>query len=641
MASSEVIEQVRTQADIVDIIGEFVELKRRGRNFIGLCPFHTEKTPSFTVSQDKQLYKCFGCGKSGNVFSFVMDFNGMSFPESLEFVAKKINYELPHEKSRQSQEGQSHRENALKALQAASQFYTKLLSKPEGAAAWSYFNKRGFLSETVQKFALGYSPDSWDAATLELRRLGVTDEALSEAGLVIQREGSGFYDRFRGRAMFAIRDFLGRIVGFGARQMKDLPDQPKYINSPQTIVYDKSKVLYGLFEAKNAIRNEQNAILVEGYADTITLHQAGIENTIASSGTALTNDQLVLLSRYTKKLYIVYDADTAGVKAAERGLELALEKGFETLIVTLPAGEDPDSLVRKHGKNTFKLYLRDAKSFMDFRIENLKTAGKLNSPTGKADAIREMLRIIARIPDRLQHDFFISRLASLMDLSEQQVQKVYAEKGKIERELQPQKSEPIVVRPKDDKFVEPQLRDALSEPKEPEEANHLKRIIKNLLPEELHLLKTALNDPAAFGIMTDKYNVSKDTFVNEEGKKLFTIIESYSAGEDSILNLIVNSEHITSDDKEIFTGLALLDDSPSESWHKFGWMDEESDTNRSVRDAAYRLELKRIESERISIQNMLKKGVSQEEENFLLENIMLLDKRKFEIQEEAGYLKTL
>ena len=305
-----IVEQIRTTADIVDVIEEYVPLKKAGNRFVGLCPFHEDKkSPSFSVSRDKGLYHCFGCKKSGNVFSFLKDYLGLNFNESLEYLAKRYGIALPQ--SSGESEKLSQTDLVFKALTYASDIYESTLVHKSGDIGMKYFKKRDFTIETIKKFNLGYSPDSFQETGNQLRQIGFSNDVLESAGLIIRKEDGKTYDRFRGRVMFAIKDFVGRIVGFGARQLKDEENQPKYMNSPQSLVYDKSKVLYGLFEAKNAIRNAGYAILVEGYADTLTLHQAGICNVIASSGTALTIDQLKLLSRYTNTIYLIFDSDQA------------------------------------------------------------------------------------------------------------------------------------------------------------------------------------------------------------------------------------------------------------------------------------------------------------------------------------------
>ncbi|MBI3260420.1 MAG: DNA primase, partial [Ignavibacteriae bacterium] len=427
-----IIEQVRQRSDIVEIIGESVQLKKSGRSFVGLCPFHADRKPSMNVSPDLQIFKCFSCGKGGNVFTFMTDFHRLTFIEALKLLAAKAGIVLPDEDKPDT--GEYNRlEAAYKTLLAASKFFSTTLGSSEGKEALKYFKKRGFQQKIVEDFALGYAPDSWTSLLAELKKHGFSESAMEDTGLILRRDDNkNPYDRFRGRAMFAIHDVSGRVIGFGARQMKE-DGQAKYINSPQSLVYDKSKVLYGLFQGKQEIRSQEYAIMVEGYADALTLHQAGFRNTIASSGTSLTKDQLQLLGRFCRKIFIAYDGDSAGIHAAERGLELAIEEGFEVRIISLPAGEDPDSFVKNNGADAFKIYIRDAVSFLDFKISMMTKQNLLSTPEGKAEAIRTLIQSIAKVPDVLQHDFLMSRVADALRLSETQLHKIYDELTKARK----------------------------------------------------------------------------------------------------------------------------------------------------------------------------------------------------------------
>ena len=312
-------EQILEQSDIVDIIGEVVNLKRRGSNYLGLCPFHNEKTPSFTVSDVKGIYKCFGCGESGNAVSFMMKYHNMTYIDAMKELALKAGVKIEDTQSPKVKEQIDKKDLVFHALEAASEFYNKYLFLKPAKQALAYFKSRQFSDDTIKKYKLGYAPDSFDETMKHLIKLGFSIETLSESGLIIEnKDKTSYYDRFRGRAMFPILNVTGKVLGFGARQLEDNKNQPKYINSPQTLVYDKSFSLYGIFHAKNEIRNKQSVILVEGYANVITLHQAGIENVVASSGTSLTVQQLSQLSKFTKTIYFSYDSDSAGQNASEK-----------------------------------------------------------------------------------------------------------------------------------------------------------------------------------------------------------------------------------------------------------------------------------------------------------------------------------
>lgn len=412
------IDEVRSSNDIVDVISAFVSLKRRGKNFTGLCPFHREKTPSFTVSADKQMYHCFGCGKGGNVFTFVMEMEKVSFVEAVRSLAERVGLTITEPADNQQRGEIEHLYDACRF--AGLQFYKNLTESSEGKAALEYFHKRGFSDETIRLFGLGYSLNSWDGLLKASLEQKVSSEILLKAGLLRTREDrSGFYDYFRGRAMFPIFSTSGRVVAFGARKMReDDPVQGKYINSPETPIYSKSRILYGLFQSKDAIRSEGSALMVEGYADLISLFQSGIQNVVASSGTALTEEQVRLVGKYSRTLTLVYDADSAGSQATIRGLDIALEQGLDVRIVELPQGEDPDSFVRKHGAKELKVLAERSVSFIDFKASGFQRTGNLDSPEGRTQAVRSIIQSIARIGDELKRNFFIKEVSEKYDIYE-------------------------------------------------------------------------------------------------------------------------------------------------------------------------------------------------------------------------------
>ncbi len=412
------IDEIRSANDIVDVVSAHVSLKRRGKNYTGLCPFHREKTPSFTVSPDKQMYHCFGCGKGGNVFTFVMETERVSFVEAVRSLAERVGITIA-ETSDDGQRGEiEHLYDACKF--AGLQFYKTLTESGEGKAALEYFHARGFSDETIRLFGLGYSLNSWDGLLKAASEQAIPSDHLVKAGLLRARDdGSGFYDYFRGRAMFPIFSTSGRVIAFGARKMRDDdPIQGKYINSPETPIYSKSKMLYGLYHSKEAIRSEGSVLMVEGYADLISLFQAGIQNVVASSGTALTEEQVRLVGKYSKTMALVYDADSAGSKAMVRGLDIALGQGLDVKVVELPQGEDPDSFVRKQGAKEFRSLVARAVSFIDFKASRFQQAGELNTPEGQARAVRSIIQSIARIGDELKRNFFIKEVSEKYEIYE-------------------------------------------------------------------------------------------------------------------------------------------------------------------------------------------------------------------------------
>lgn len=393
------IQEVMNRADILEIIGQFVRLRKRGANHIANCPFHHEKTPSFYVSGPKGIYKCFGCGKGGNVVTFIQDHEKLTYPESIRWLADYYKIEL--EESERTPEQQQHQlaEESLRILNefAAQYFQDTLLHTDEGQAiGLSYFKQRGFRKDILDKFKLGYNPEQNDEFFKAATKKGYSTELLEKAGLVKNRNGA-YHDVYRGRVIFPIHNMTGRILGFGARILKSNEKAPKYINTPENELYIKSRVLYGMYQSRQAISKLDECFLVEGYTDVISLHQGGVENVVASSGTSLTEDQLRVIGQLTKNLTILYDGDAAGVKAALRGLDMALSQSFNVQLVLLPEGEDPDSFVQKSGAAKFHEYVKDHKrDVIGFRLEvGLKEVG--TDPVKKSKLVNEIAESISKI----------------------------------------------------------------------------------------------------------------------------------------------------------------------------------------------------------------------------------------------------
>ncbi|PWS27510.1 DNA primase [Pedobacter yonginense] len=421
MINRETIDKIMDTARIEEVVGDFVHLKKRGTSLIGNCPFHGEKTPSFHVSVTKGIYKCFGCGKGGDSVRFIMDHEKYSYPEALKFLANKYNIEVEEtELSPQAAEAQSAKESLYIVSQYAAAFFVKQLwETDEGKGiGLSYFKERGFREDILKKFEVGYSPDVWDAMTQSAINAGHNIEFLEATGLSIKNEKGKIYDRFRGRVMFPIHNFTGRIIGFGGRTLKTDKNVPKYVNSPESEIYHKSNVLYGLFHAKKAIRESDNCYLAEGYADVLSVHQAGIENVVASSGTSLTVEQIKLIGRFTQNVTILFDGDAAGIKASLRGLDMILEEGLNVKIVSFPDGHDPDSYMHHVGAGAFKTYLeQNRKDFILYKANVLlKDAG--DDPIKRAGIIRDIVESIAKIPDQIKASVFIRECSSLLEIEE-------------------------------------------------------------------------------------------------------------------------------------------------------------------------------------------------------------------------------
>ncbi|AZQ45096.1 DNA primase [Nonlabens ponticola] len=419
MISRATIDAVFDTARVEEVIGDFVQLKKSGSNFKGLSPFSDERTPSFMVSPVKQIWKDFSSGKGGTAVSFIMEHEHLTYPEAIKYLAKKYGIEIEEtEQTDEQKQQQDEKESMFMVSKYTAQWFHDQLKTGEGkAVGYSYFKERGFSDETIEFFQLGYSPDNWSALTDAAIKAGYKLEFLEKTGLTIVKEDKQF-DRFKGRVMFPIRSMSGRVLGFGGRILDSSKKAAKYLNSPQSEIYDKSKVLYGIYEAKQAIAKEDLCYLVEGYTDVIQLYQAGVQNVVSSSGTALTTDQIRLISRLTKNITVLYDGDAAGMRAAIRGIDLILEAGMNVRVCTFPEGEDPDSFAKSHTQSEIQEFLSEnAVDFIRFKSSLLKDEAA-GDPIKKASMIREIVQSIAKIPDDISREIFVRESAEILEIGE-------------------------------------------------------------------------------------------------------------------------------------------------------------------------------------------------------------------------------
>jgi len=420
MINQTTIDEIKARMDIVEVVSDFVTLKKSGQNYKAKSPFNDEKTPSFYVVPSKGIFKDFSSGKGGDSITFIMEIDGSSYMEALKYLAKKYGIEIIEEQQTDEQlQAQNTRDSLFIVLNFAKDYYKDLLWKNEEGKSigLSYFKERGFEEKTIQDFDLGYSLNIWDGLIKEADKKGYQQEFLEKAGLKIVKEDKA-YDRFRGRVIFPIHNITGKVVAFGARILVKDKKQPKYINSPETELYHKSHVLYGIYQAKQAIRQADNCYLVEGYTDVISFHQAGIKNVVASSGTALTNDQIKLIARFTKNITVLFDGDSAGIKAAMRGIDMILEGGLNVKAISFPDGEDPDSYAKQLSPSALRGFLEDqAIDFIKFKTSLYhKESGA--DPVRKAETIREIVNSIAKIPDSIQRTVYVKECSYLLDIQE-------------------------------------------------------------------------------------------------------------------------------------------------------------------------------------------------------------------------------
>lgn len=414
----EKIQEVRDATDIAEVVSQYVTLKKRGRSYLGLCPFHQEKTPSFSVDPVRGFYHCFGCGMGGNVFSFVMEMEKVSFPEAVRTLAEKAGIEIPIEQ--QDPEEAREIEQLYYANQLAAQFFeTCLYETQAGKRAQSYLQDRGFPENVIRKFKIGYAPNRWDGLLQMAAREKFPVQGLLNAGLVLTRQnGQGHYDRFRGRLMFPILNPSNRVVAFGGRILTQDKQSPKYMNSPETAIYHKSNMLFGMPLAKSSIQQKDQVLLVEGYTDVMRLHQFGFENSVATSGTALTQEQARLLFRFTRNVILVYDGDSAGLAAALRGMDVLVEQGLSVQVVALSGGEDPDSYLKKFGADSFGEQLAQAKNMVDFHMDYRRKSGQYKNARQKADMVNDLLESLSKIKDPVERNILIHEMAEKVGVTE-------------------------------------------------------------------------------------------------------------------------------------------------------------------------------------------------------------------------------
>ncbi len=653
-----IVEQILRQTDIVEVVGEVVALRKRGSNYLGLCPFHNEKTPSFNVLPERGIFKCFGCGKGGNAAIFLRDYHKMSYPDALRELAKRAHIVLPEADNADNIPQMNRYEAAFDALRRAGNFYYRQLFSPSGTYALAYLRGRGFSDTTIKTFGLGFSPESFSATGAELKSQGISEEALLDAGLSVKNEEKGtVYDRFRGRLMFPIQNSTGRVIGFGARRMSDADTtSAKYINSPQSLVYDKSTVLYGIFQAKDALRRRGFAVLVEGYADALSVYQAGVHNVVASSGTALTREQLKLLGTYCKRLKIVYDADAAGINAALRGLDLAIEEGFDVEIVRLPQGDDPDSLIQRNGTEAFERCLEQALSLVHFKYDVFRAQGLMDTPSGQAEAVRGIVETIAKVPDTLKRDFMLRDVATRFGLPEQELYRelgVWLRKQQLQRIQEVERSERKERREtRDSQTAAPNVPPRETDKRRSGEANaptitpeqvfsnHQQRSVEkpslygDLLPEERELLRVALVQAGAVGFMRERLHLSEETFVSDTGKRLFAMITEAAKKHREPFRGLLQHEELSEQDSDLLSALAVREETPSQRWRDFH-VELSEDALRSVQDSAKQLLATLYKRELDALHNRLRDLNNADDELELLKAIKERDEQLRALHNDA------
>ena len=583
------IQEIRAATDIVEYIGTFVKLKKRGKSYLGLCPFHSEKTPSFNVSPDKGMYYCFGCSRGGDVIKFVMEWEKATYVEAIEILAERAGITIV--RTEESIQSASETEKLYSACAfAAKTFHRNMMKTEEGSFALKYFQTRGFTEKTITGFGLGYSVRAWDALVKQAGEEGIKPEYLEKVGLARRRDDGGHYDAFRGRAMFPIFSTTGRVIAFGARKLYEDDTLGKYINSSETPIYHKSKVLYGLYQAKEAIREKDSVVLVEGYADLLSVFQSGICNVVASSGTALTAEQIQLIARYTKNVIFVYDGDSAGVSAMTRGVDLILENNLDVRVAELPEGDDPDSFVKKNGADGFQGVISKAVTFVDFKANTLRREGKLDSPEGKAEAVRALVQTISKIKDPLKQSFFIKDVAEKYKLYESAL---ITELEKFMRKV----PERFLAVPGAGKGKESTAKDT----KGATEA----KVQQEIPVEEKELLLVALEEPMQMIPFIFSY-IRPEEFSHPQAREVAEILidEFDSKGKVDVHQLLPKAS--TDAVRKLISELSFIPYQLGSRWEKVGARLSETRTSERAEGAIKRMKKKVLEQELAENQRQMK-----------------------------------
>lgn len=598
------IEEIRNASDIVDLVSAYVQLKKRGKNYFGVCPFHQEKTPSFAVNEEKQIYHCFGCGAGGDVFKFLMEYKSISFIEAVQEMAEQLGIKIEYDQNI-SAEAQNEQETYYDInLKAARYFSDNLLKSLAGEYARDYLLGRKLTEKTMRNFGLGFALPGWDNFVKFAKENDIDLENTTRLGLTDTKDNGGYYDKYRNRIIFPIFSTNGRIIAFGGRILDDNEQAAKYLNSPESMIYHKKRSLYGLYHAKDEIRKFDKVILVEGYMDVIALSQGGVKNVVAASGTSLTEEQAQLLSRFTKNVVLLFDADAAGIKAALRGIEILLKQDFEVKITTLPKGEDPDSFINKFGKDEFNNQILKAQNFLEYQTTQFQEAGMFDDPVKQAEAIREMVKSAALVVDELKRNLLIKTIAKKFGLREKLIE---TELIKHLNQLNRQQKKT------DDRIAQ---KNSTGKPDKLKENTQERDLIKLLFSGNLHVMEKIINF------------IQPDEFTNPIYKRLAEII--YDCYDHDIKSPASIIEKIEDDNLKRFTlGFAISEEAISKRWDTYHSDGEiKIDLDKYVDDILKRYKLQKIDEQIKETNNKISELSDEAEMIELMKEIKELQEEK-------------
>ncbi len=617
------ISKIFDSIDIIDVISDFVHLKRKGANYLGLCPFHNEKTPSFTVSPAKGIFKCFGCGKGGNSVNFIMEHEHLSYPEALKYLAKKYGIEIEErELSEEEKKLSNEKESLLIVSEYASKYFAEqLFQTDEGVEiGLSYFRERGFNEQIIKEFKLGYSPEKRDALTQSALIKGYKLEFLQRTGLTISKENYSF-DRFAGRVMFPICGLSGQVIGFGGRTLKSDKKIAKYLNSPESPIYNKSKVLYGLFQAKQEIIKKELCYLVEGYTDVLSLHMSGIKNVVASSGTSLTVDQIRLLHRFTSDVTILYDGDSAGIKASLRGIDMLLEQGLNVRVLLFPEGEDPDSFSKKHSSiETIEYIENNEQDFISFKAHLLNEEAK-NDPIKRSNLITNIVKSISVIDDKIKQSVYIQECSNIMNINESVL---YSEVAKITRkkidDIRKKNSISNIAQGNKNIPPVPGFIDKVYFEAQEHEIIRLLLLYGNNIATFVSRETNEKHDVRVADYIIDQLRNDELEMKNVINQKIFVLAEEI-VNNNMDLSVDYFTQHIDPDISQLSANLCSTKHHLSPIWAKRGapMIDEEKKLNEILEDIFIKYKLNIVIEAKKDLQKKLKSAKQTNSEHMLLE----------------------
>jgi DNA primase len=627
MIKPETIGKILDAARVEEVVGEFVSLKKRGVNLIGLCPFHNEKTPSFNVSPARGIYKCFGCGKGGNAVNFLMEHEHYTYPEALKYLAGKYSIEVEETKPTPEQlQEQDEKESLYNLTAFAQKFFEEALHQSEEgkAIALTYLRERGFLPEVIKKFGIGYCPDQWDSFTRLAIKNGYKKEYLLKTSLSKEKDYQHF-DTFRGRILFPVHNLSGRVLGFGGRILTSDKNKPKYLNSAESDIYQKSKILYGLFFAKNAIVKADNCYLVEGYTDVISLHQAGIENVIASSGTSLTTDQIRLIRRYTSNITLLFDGDPAGIKAAFRGIDMILEEGLNVRLVLFPEGEDPDSYARKYRPAEVKAFVEEnTVDFISFKT-NILLEESSDDPIRKAVLIKEIAQTISLIPEPIARSLYSKKCSGLLQVDERMLIDEINKQVRLKHTRDSKTNTQEIVT--EQVYTAPQQ----VQTSHITNGHHEKEVIRMLLLYAGNMLEfegvDEFGKPAPVSVrllnfVVDDFNDDQLNFDNATCQKIYEIFARYQTT-DIVPPIQEFTGHPDEDVRNMAINLISTPHVLSQNWsvkHRIFVKSEEDHLRDNLLNVVYSFKLKRLERMIAQNQEKIKNSTDVDEQMELLES---------------------